>query len=151
PASDEENIIDTVVTLYDSNKNVIAQDDDAWPRLNTDSALFTVLPATGQYYFSVEDCSSAFGTNAGCAPVGQVTDFIYQVFVADVDKLNHPEVYAGTGQDGTTSKAVTVPYAVQDTMTGDYGFYILDGDAFDMNGSTHVFSFTVPASLMAAT
>jgi hypothetical protein len=150
PSPTEQNIIDTVVTLYDSNMNVIAQDDDAWPRINTDSALFTVLPTTGQYYFSVEDCNSAFGSNAGCAPVGQVTDFIYQVFVADVSKLNHPEIYGGTSQDGTTSKGEAIPYAVQDQMTGDYGFYIIDGDGFNTNPSTQVFSFQVPAALMPA-
>ncbi len=147
------------MTLYDSTMTAIAQDDDADPRFDTDSSLFTELPATGQYYFSVEDCNSAFGTTAGCAPVGQVTDYIYQVFVADTSMLVSPEVYAlGTtaapiAQDGTTAHAATISYKVpaMPTSPGDYGFYLVDGDSYTAAANTHVFSFTPPANVPVMT
>jgi hypothetical protein len=140
---DDNTIIDTVITLYDANKTAIAQDDDAWPRFGRDSQLFTILPADGEYYVSVEDCNSAFG-GQNCAPANGLQTFDYQLDVATTDKLVAPEVWAGASQDGTTAKAVSVAYAVpQGQKPGNYGLYIFDG-AFKAAGETHVFSFTPP-------
>lgn len=51
-----EEYIDSVVTLYDSNKTQIAFNDDPFPRLGSqDSSLFTRLPTAGTYYIKVED------------------------------------------------------------------------------------------------
>jgi hypothetical protein len=156
PATDETNILDTVVTLYDSTgTKVLAQDDDGYPRSNSDSALFVELPTTGQYYYTVESCTEAFGTACGTeAP----TDFGYQTFVADVGKLNGTtegklkytltEFYAGTSQNGATASAVPITY----TVTSDaVGIAAIDGDSFSATANTHVFSFTVPTTLTPTT
>lgn len=139
----DDTIIDPVVTLWDSQQNQIAQDDDAWPRFGRDPQLFTILPADGDYYVSIEDCGSAFGPN-NCAPPDGILTFDYELNVVTTDKLNAPEVWAGSSQDGTTAKAVPIAYAVPSGGTpGGYGIYILDG-AFKAAGETHVFSFTPP-------
>lgn len=134
-------VIDAVVTVFDAGHTAIAQADDAWPRYETDPTLFFEAPADGQYYFTVEDCNSAFPGGA-CADPNGITTFDYETFIADVDNLTTPEVYAGGSQDGTTAKAVDVPYAVPAGYSaGDYGFYTIDGD-FAAAGETHVFRFT---------
>ena len=76
-------ITDTFVTLYQSDMTtVLAQDDDAWPRLSTDSALYVELPADGTYYYAVEDCNAALG--AGSYSPGAIQCFTYQTSVTDL-------------------------------------------------------------------
>lgn len=143
---DDPTILDTVVTLYDADKMPIAQNDDAFPRLGTDSQLYTVLPADGDYYFTVEGCASAFG-DANCADPAGVTTLDYEVFVVHTEALIQPEVNAGTGQDGTVAKAVAIPYATPSGgSAGYYGFYLIDGSLTSAS-DTHVFTFTPPADV----
>jgi hypothetical protein len=157
PADDETNILDTVITLYDSTgSKVLAQDDDGYPRQNTDSALFAELPTTGTYYYTVDSCGQAFGP----ACTGETpSEFIYETFAADVGKLNGTtegslkysiqEFYAGTTQDGTTAKAVPITYTVSSNEITPLP--AIDGDSFTAAANTQVFSFTVPAALKPAT
>ncbi len=155
PAANEDTIIDTVVTVFDSTMTKIAQDDDGYPRQNTDSAVFFEAPTTGTYYYTVDDCNAEFPS--GCATIGSVTDFAYQTFVADVDMLSGKvegslkysitEAYAGTAQDGTTAKAVPIAYTVAKDAAG---IVAVDGDSFTTAANTHVFSFTVPSTLTPA-
>lgn len=141
--------IDTVVTLYDSNHNQIAQDDDAWPRFASDSELFFKVPATGTYFFSVQDCHATSLGNCG-STTSTATNFEYETAVFHVARLNAPEVFAGLTQDGTIAHAATVTYTVPDNAPdagngkNDYGRYILDG-RFDSTSDVHVFAFTPPA------
>ncbi len=140
----DNSIIDTVVTLFNSKQEQIAQDDDAWPRFGRDAQLFTTLPEDGDYYVSVEDCNSALGPDA-CAPADGLVKFDYQLDIFSVDKLTAPEAWAGAAQDGTPAKAVTVGYKVpKGNQAGEYGIYIVDG-SFSAKGDTHVFGFTPPA------
>jgi hypothetical protein len=157
PADTENNIIDTVVTLFDSTgKKILAEDDDAYPRSNTDSQLFSDLPTTGQYFYTVQSCASAFSA-AACGTEAP-TIFAYETFVADVGKLNGTtegsltysisEVYAGKAQTGLTANAVPIPYTVTKNAVG---VAAVDGDGFTATANTHVFSFTVPAGLTPTT
>lgn len=54
---DDDTLVDTVITLYDSTRTQIAENDDAFPRLSTDSELLFRVPATGTYYIEVRDFS----------------------------------------------------------------------------------------------
>jgi hypothetical protein len=147
PAANEDTILDTTITVYGPDMTtVLAQDDDAYPRISTDSALFFEAPAAGKYYYTVDSCDTAFSSCGEAA--GTYTDFIYQTFVADVGMLNHPEVYAGTAQDGTTAKAVSFALTV---TTNEANIVTIDGDSFTATANTHVFSFTVPAGLTPPT
>jgi hypothetical protein len=158
PPADETNILDTVVTLYASDmKTVLAQDDDGYPRQNSDSQLFFEAPTAGTntYYFTVESCTQAFGATA-CGNE-MPTIFAYQTFVADVGKLNGmtegslkysiEEIYAGTMQNGTTANAVAIDYTVATNEITPLP--VVDGDSFTAAANTQVFSFTVPAALTA--
>ena len=54
---DDPEMIDTVITLYDSSMTRIAENDDAVPRVSTDSEIITRLPADGTYYVEVQEFS----------------------------------------------------------------------------------------------
>lgn len=138
---DDNTIIDTVITLYDANKNVIARNDDTFPRYGRDAALHTILPKDGVYYFTVEDCNSAFGPDS-CAPADGLEVFDYQVWVATFDKLTANDVRA-TSANNDIDNAVAVDYGTK-TSQGYYPFTLFSG-VFESEGETHVFSFTPPA------
>jgi hypothetical protein len=140
-------VVDTVVTIYDSNHNQLAQDDDAWPSFGTDPQLFFEVPSDGDYYVSVGGCATAFASTGNCPDASQVTDLDYVTFIANVDLLNAPEVNAGTSQDGTTGNAVSVRYTKSTTNPGAYNLDVIDGNLVSTT-DTHVFWFTPPTDTM---
>jgi hypothetical protein len=81
-------MVDTVITVYDSAHNQVAQDDDAVPRTgttgsSTDSEVIMRLPATGTYYVMVQEYSDWNDPPA----VGKAT-YTYTLYVinfADID------------------------------------------------------------------
>jgi len=138
---DDDTVVDPVVTIFNSAKTQIAQDDDAWPRNGRDAQVFTTLPADGTYYYAVQDCNSAF-PGASCAPAASVTTFDYESFIADVDKLNFPEVNEGTADNNTNATPVSVAYAIPSGGTaGNYGIYHIDG-GFSSGTDVDYFGFT---------
>ena len=56
--------VDTVITLFDADQNQVAQNDDAYPRRNTDSQLITKVVATGTYYIKLEEWTTWAGETA---------------------------------------------------------------------------------------
>lgn len=78
---DNPDALDTVLTLYDSSMTKIAENDDAFPRASTDSAIITRLPATGTYYVTVQEWSTwaretgEFGDNFQYRVVAEPIDF----------------------------------------------------------------------------
>lgn len=57
---DDTDMVDTVLTLYDSSMTQIAENDDAYPRVNTDSEIITFL-LPGTYYIEVQEWSTWTG------------------------------------------------------------------------------------------
>ena len=144
PLGDDNTVIDAVVTIYDSAKKQIAQNDDAWPRSGRDPQAFTVLPADGDYYVEVNDCNTAF-PGGGCAPTTNIVTFNYELFVADVDKLNAPEVNEGAEPNDDTLKAVKATYTVPSGgKAGNYSFSTIDG-TFQTATDVDVYQLSIPA------
>jgi hypothetical protein len=140
PPADTSSITDTVVTLYLPDMTKIwAFNDDAWPRLSTDSTLWTELPMDGTYYFTVNDCNAlaAVNSNVTCAPPNGIMTFDYQVFVNDIT-MNHTET---VGTAGTTT---TVMYTPIPMMTGQFFDPVVDGD-IAMQADVQKFTLTPPA------
>lgn len=137
---DDNTVIDTVVTLYDADKNQLARNDDGWPRFGRDAALFTVLPADGEYFFTVEDCNSAFDPSV-CAPESGIEILDYEVWVARTSNIVAKETTA-TAANADIDSAIPVVYG--DKSQGGYPLSLLDG-IFGAAGETQVFSFTPPA------
>jgi hypothetical protein len=141
-------VTDTVVTTYSSDKAAFAQDDDAWPRSSTDSALFFEVPAGGTIYITVEDCNSHSAT--GCYPAAMVTDFAFTLHVLHTNKLVSPEITAAVANDGAVANADTITYKVPaGGAAGQYGTYLLDGN-FAATSSKHAFAFKPPAATLDA-
>jgi len=133
-------VIDTVLTIYDAGKNPIAIDDDAHPRNNdTDSVLFTQLPATGDYYLKIEDCNSYAASNPSsginCAPPDGIMTFDYEVFVGAVLET--------VGKAGST---VNVAYTDISGNPGIKQGQVLAG-SFAAMGEKQSFQFAAPADL----
>jgi hypothetical protein len=146
-------VTDTVITLYLPDKTTKwALNDDAWPRVSTDSTLYTELPMDGTYYFTIEDCNALAATNpsvscycimqgmpAGCTGPG-VSVFNYQVFVGDASKISFPESY------GSAAMASTVKYTAVPMMAGSYLPSTLDGDIAAQT-DVQKFSITPPTDV----
>jgi hypothetical protein len=105
-------IIDTVVTLYDSTMTQIAQDDDGWPRFDTDSTLYTVLPSTGMFYIEVQDCNGWATTQKGaaCAMANGIMTFDYELAFFSAKNL------LGGTPEGTNGGNLTPPTAAVATF-----------------------------------
>jgi len=52
-AMDSLDEVDTVITMYDASMTQVAENDDAVPRINTDSEVIFRIPTTGTYYIEV--------------------------------------------------------------------------------------------------
>lgn len=140
-------LADPVVTLFDANKNQIAQNDDDWPNESLDPRLFTRLPADGDYYVTVEDCHAAF--QDFCGP-DTVSTFDYALLIVDLDKLVFPDVVEATEPNETDTAAKVVPYKVpMGGKPGSYSFYIINGTFADTK-DIDAFSLTVPADTKVA-
>jgi hypothetical protein len=134
-------VIDTVVTVYKADgTTLVAQDDDEWPRYDTDSQLFVELPADGTYYFSVEDCNLANGP-ADCSPAAGITQFGYTVSVIDLTTEMAETV--GVATPGTPN-AVTNTQSSSPT-TGVWEDSLLDG-TFSAAGEVQTISFAPPTT-----
>jgi hypothetical protein len=54
---DVSGMVDTVITMYDAAETQVAENDDAYPRTNTDSEIIYHVVTTGTYYVMVQDFS----------------------------------------------------------------------------------------------
>lgn len=132
-------VIDTVVTLYDANQNLLAGNDDAWPRNNsTDSVLLAQLSDDGDYFLKIEDCNSYKANNPAsgiyCADSSGITTFDYEIFVGDLKETV-----------GSATSPTTVAYEASSTA-GYYSTLVIAG-SFGAAGEKHAFTFQPPADL----
>lgn len=146
----DPSIVDVVVTLFDANKQQIAQNDDSWPRFSTDAQVFTVLPADGDYYIAIASCNTVF-PSGGCGVAGDITSLQYDFFVNDVAQITTPEVNEVTAPNkepnDDKSVASTFTYAVpMGAKVGQYGFYDIDG-SFKDGADVDVFELKLPADV----
>ena len=138
--------LDTVVTLYDAQMNQIAQNDDPNPRFTNDAEIWTLLPATGDYVISVQECNGAFPQ--GCADPTQITTFDYEVQIfqtgANAPVVTSEDPPNDAPNDATDPTALTgIKYELGDTsyfMSRIYGAY---NTATDVD----VYSFTLPTDI----
>lgn len=141
-ADDDPEMVDTVITLYDSAMNQIAENDDGQPRVNTDSEIITQLPADGTYYVLVQEWS----TWAGETPEGQA-DFTYELSIGGLNF--DAEAVTGDPESGDDAASATALGFAADTMgmASDFGF--IAGDFRD-GSDVDVFSFSITPGRVAA-
>lgn len=135
--------LDTVLTLFDADKNKIAENDDPFPRVTNDSLLLTILPATGVYYVSVEECwtwIAAKGISTGCGEPKDKTKTSYTLTMRELDPTQPnivPDDEKGDGIDSATA----VSYGK--TSAGAYVLSVIYG-TFGAITDVDVFAFTPP-------
>ncbi len=128
-----EGVIDTVVTLFDSSMTQIAENDDGLPRVNTDSALYTRLPAAGTYYVRVQD----YNTWMPDDPQGDRTNLDYTLTVAE---LGGTAVSTDAGGNDTAMTAQRLNLIAATMGTQHYGFVAGGSDG---TTDVDVYAFTV--------
>lgn len=128
--------LDTVVTLYSQDQTQIAQNDDPTPRFSNNAQLFTVLPADGTYYVRVAECNYVFP--GLCAPVADITDVSYAIYIGDINPAILLNEMAGVNNP--------IDYGAMDPMTG-YPLRLLSG-GFSADTETDTYTFTVPADVV---
>ena len=107
--------IDSVLSLYGPDKELIATNDDPTPRTTNDSSLLTVLPADGTYYVQVQECQTWLDANptqgASCAEPAEKdnTDYTIEYDIADLTKNTAITQDAEKGNDAATATAVQYP------------------------------------------
>ncbi len=128
-AEDEEDRLDTVITLFDSSMNRIAESDDEIPRTGTGSGIYTRLPQNGTYYILVQDFST--WTEGEIEPEGKPS-FTYELVVGVLSPAS-ATIDPETGNDA--EYAQTVEYS---NNTG------LILGTFNNTTDVDVFAFTIP-------
>ena len=136
----EDIAIDSVITLYDADKKVIAINDDPFPRTTNDSSIFTILPKDGTYYLRVEECTTwlqSTGVDASCAQPVDKKKVSYTVLVIALDPESDGNVASVEGEE------VAMGYG-KSVETGNY-FLTLVWGMFDAVDDEDVFTFNLPA------
>ncbi|WP_437879030.1 PPC domain-containing protein [Sorangium sp. So ce513] len=144
PTADENDprYPDLVVSLLDGQGNQIARNDDP-PAGGNDSRLITVLPADGDYYIVVEECTSALGPSS-CAPAEDIENFDYALGIASLDPAaaDDDSLVEDKEPNDEAAQAVPLQYEALDDDTGYYTTFLIGnfGTATDVD----VYSFTLP-------
>ncbi|AUX44083.1 hypothetical protein SOCE26_055430 [Sorangium cellulosum] len=151
PSNDETDPTypDLVITLLNAEGTQIARNDDPPGGGANDSTLYTVLPADGDYYLVVEECTSALGPDS-CAPAEDIVSFDYAVGINTVDVAAEDDdsLVAGTEPNDEAEQAVALGY---DPVSGEDRYYttFLFG-GFESAEDVDVYSFTLPETPAAA-
>lgn len=138
--------IDTFIGLYDSNQNLLASNDDSYPRFDTRSQIITHLPADGTYYLKVEEFCNSVDASDGCdaAYFASKTQLSYSLQIGPGD------VFIGFDSEvepnDAAATATVAPNEAIMGMPGNYYFSHLDG-AFASAADADWYSVTVPADL----
>lgn len=136
-ADDEIDMIDTVITLFDSTRTQIAENDDAQPRVSTDSEILIRLPSTGVFYVTVQDFSSWI-TDDDIDNEGEA-DFVYELAIGELNTGSTAiTVDAEPGDDAATAGTLAFG-GTSNNVAFLFGTF---NDATDVD----VFSFTVPGT-----
>ena len=129
-ADDDDDMVDTVITLYNSERTRVAQNDD-YDDGEADSRIITRLPATDTYYVKVQDAQNM---GVGAARGGR--DLIYTLKVRELATDNEQvNLSAETGNDEASAQALG--------WSERYHYAWIVG-GFDAVDDVDVFSFTIP-------
>jgi hypothetical protein len=117
---DEMGRVDTVVTLLSEDGNTqLAEVDDSFPRVSTDTEMFHRFVAAGTYCLKVQE----FSTWNGDAPLGDPS-FVYRIFGVPIDFALYPEYTADTEPNNNLTEAQLPSYGM---LTNMQNFTVLTG------------------------
>lgn len=147
PSSDEGDPTypDLVITLYNAQKEQIAQNDDPYPlpSSSNDSELYTILPETGDFYLLVRECGVAFGEES-CAPSTDIVNLDYRLGMFTLDPEDDG-VTSDTEPNDDPATNTLSPLEYVSNPSGGYYLTTVFGD-FSATSDIDVYSFTVADS-----
>ncbi len=139
--------IDTVITLYDADKNKIAVNDDPTPRNTNDSALYVILPKDGTYYVVVQECWTWLASekiSGSCAESKIKTKTDYTIFAGTLnDKLSWIVKDAETGDAAADATKIGYEKNTAGTSYNTVRIFGLFKDATD----TDWYTFVMPSDI----
>ena len=100
--------IDTVVTVFDSQQNLVAENNDPVDNSSTDALLLTVLAADGDYFVRVVDCN-AWERKTTCAP-GPITHDTFALYADTVENALPGLTNEHAEPDDTLAAAAPLTY-----------------------------------------
>lgn len=140
----DKQTIDTVLTLYDKNKKKIGENDDPLPRTTNDSTLVTLLPSSGTFYVTVQECWTWVEKNApgaSCAEPKDKVNTAYSVVVRTLDP-SLPNIVNDAEKGDTAADATPIGYGK--SSAGNYVLTLIYG-MFSSEKDVDVYAFTPPA------
>lgn len=138
--------IDTIVQLYDPQKQPYAFNDDALARQDNDSELWTMLATTGTYYVQVSECATYLAANPGL--VGSCADPVdkaaadFKIFLQNFSLAPSATVVHEVEPNDKTTQPTKIVY--EKAASGAYYLDILYGK-LAATGDIDWFSFNLPA------
>jgi hypothetical protein len=133
------------VELYDSNKTLLATNDDGYPRSSTDSSLTTLLPATGTYFVKVQEwCISPTANATYCTPdyAASLANTAYAVG-AFLDAPGPGTKVEAEPNDTAATAGTDVEFSPVTGTPGSYYLTLLQGK-IPASDTADWYSFTVP-------
>jgi hypothetical protein len=143
----EPNVIDPVMTLFDSDGTALATNDNRFPASegSRDPELLTMLPEPGTYYVSVQDrCSIDPGACSEDHLAG-IVDTTFALSVAPIDPATPGIASEGAEPNDTINSATSTDYAP--SGAGEYRTMIGYGEWTP--GDVDGFALDIPADVSA--
>lgn len=131
PAMPDDPHADTVITLYGPDRMQLAENDDAQPRAGTDSEIILRLPATGTYYYRVQEFSTWMPDMVMTGPQGGPA-FTYETGVIEM-RNEQPRIVIDAEPGNDAASAVPLEFVMAATFVMG---------RFDSATDVDVFSFT---------
>ena len=100
--------VDTVLSIYDSQRKLVAENNDPVDLSSTDALLLTVLPADGVYYLRVLGCD-AWERKTTCAP-GPLTYTAFAVYLDTIENAIASLTDEHAEPNDTPANAATLTY-----------------------------------------
>jgi hypothetical protein len=142
---------DVVVSLYNAQQQLIARNDDPFPRNTQDPLLITVLPTGGTYYLEVEEYCGFSSVDLGqpCADeaayYGNITDPQYTLRIRPNDALETPPPLEAPEPNQTLATATQIAYVEDGSLPGVYSRAFAAGNFADA-GDVDAYKLSVPSN-----
>jgi hypothetical protein len=135
---------DLIITLYGTDQKQLAQAQDPWMRNAYAPTLFTVLPATGTYYISIQNCYAVHVTN--CRVSAGMVNRGFTIAISDVVAPIRIDEGAEPANDTPTGAA-----AITYTKAGGSSYVpLLVHGVFSSKTDKDTYTFTVPTDAPVA-
>ncbi|MCC6523108.1 MAG: PPC domain-containing protein [Polyangiaceae bacterium] len=143
--NEDANELDTVITVFDEAGAVqVAQADDAYPYISTDSEIYYHVATTGTYCIRVDEYSNWSGGTALGDPTYTYQVGAYELDFAQFEQLNKDSDPTPTNDTAGTAQTLTAAVVGQGTQV-----YAQIHGLLDTQSDVDWYKLTTPAAAIA--